>query len=145
MGATTDHDARTWAVACHLAALAGFLVPLGHLLGPLIVWLLKRGDDPFVDRQGKEAVNFQLSATVYAVFLILLLALSIVPLGVSTAAEPLPGPISDGPPRLLLLLLVALLFGTVVTLGWLVLVIIAAMRASQGHEYRYPLTIRWVR
>ncbi|MBL8386555.1 MAG: DUF4870 domain-containing protein [Burkholderiales bacterium] len=50
-----------WAMACHLAALAGFFVPFGNLLGPLVVWLLKRADMPQVEVHGRESLNFQIN------------------------------------------------------------------------------------
>ena len=50
------------AMFAHLSALVGFLIPFGNLIGPLIVWQLKK-DDPFVDSQGKEAVNFQITVS----------------------------------------------------------------------------------
>jgi len=57
----TSSDIRTWCVLCHAAALLGlFFHFLGHLLGPLIVWLVKRGDSPEVDAHGKESLNFKI-------------------------------------------------------------------------------------
>ena len=63
-------DAKNWAVICHLAGLLGVPVPLiGHVIGPLVVWLLKRDDHPFIDHQGREAVNFQISIVIYGILL----------------------------------------------------------------------------
>ncbi|EKP95217.1 DUF4870 domain-containing protein [Thermaerobacter subterraneus] len=137
-------ESRSWAVACHLAALAGIWIPLGNLLGPLVVWLVKRNDDPFVDQQGKEAVNFQLSVTLYFIALIALGILALVPMGM---ADILVGPMGGPGPRALTFLLFVLLalLAAAVSLGWLVLVIVAAVRASKGEAYRYPLTLRLVR
>lgn len=56
-------EARQWAMLCHFAAFFGLVFPFGNLLGPLVVWQIKRDLDPFVDAQGKEAVNFQISVT----------------------------------------------------------------------------------
>jgi uncharacterized Tic20 family protein len=51
---------------CHLSALAGFIgVPLGNIIGPLIIWLVKKDEIPFVDLQGRESLNFQISMTIY--------------------------------------------------------------------------------
>src|ERR1041385_5393035 len=62
----TSSDVRTWCVLCHASALLGlFFHFLGHLLGPLIVWLTKRGDSPEIDAHGKESLNFQLSMLIY--------------------------------------------------------------------------------
>jgi uncharacterized Tic20 family protein len=45
-------EEQNWAMGCHLAALSGFIIPFGNLVGPLVVWLLKRADMPMVDRHG---------------------------------------------------------------------------------------------
>jgi uncharacterized Tic20 family protein len=110
-------DIRTWCVLCHAAALLGlFFHFLGHLLGPLIVWLVKRGDSPEVDAHGKESLNFQISMLIYdAIAAILCLVLIGIPI------------------------LIALwLLNTV-------LVIIASIQASEGKFYRYPITIRLIK
>jgi uncharacterized protein len=114
---TTSSDIRTWCVLCHAAALLGlFFHFLGHLLGPLIVWLVKRGDSPEVDAHGKESLNFQISMLIYdAVAAILCIVLIGIPL------------------------LIALwVLNTV-------LVIIASIQASEGKFYRYPITIRLIK
>src|SRR5947207_15542787 len=65
---STAGNVRTWCVMCHLSALAGFVIPgAGHILGPLIVWLVKRGDSAEIDAHGKEALNFQISMLIYNV------------------------------------------------------------------------------
>src|SRR6202163_2237326 len=59
---------RTWNTLCHASALLGVLLHFpGHLLGPLIVWLAKRGDSPEIDAHGKESLNFQISMLIYSV------------------------------------------------------------------------------
>src|ERR687896_799588 len=61
-------NVRGWCVGCHLSALAGFVLPaFGHILGPLIVWLVKRADSPEIDQHGKEALNFQISMLIYSI------------------------------------------------------------------------------
>lgn len=112
-----DPQARQWAALCHASALLVFLgLPFGNLLGPLAVWLWKRNDYPFVDEQGKEALNFQISMTIY--FLVSLV---------------------------LVVVLVGFLLLALVALAELVLVVIASARAANGEPYRYPLTIRLIR
>ncbi|MBX6324838.1 MAG: DUF4870 domain-containing protein [Chthoniobacterales bacterium] len=109
-------EVRTWCVLCHASALLGlFFHFLGHLLGPLIVWLLKRGDSPDIDAHGKESLNFQLSMLIYdAIAAILCLVLIGIPI-----------------------LIGLWVLNTV-------LVIVASVKASQGEFYRYPFTIRFV-
>lgn len=117
-------NARTWAVLCHVSSLLGFFVPvLGHILGPLLIWLLKRDDFAEVDEHGKESLNFQISMFIYTSVL-----------GVVTAILML---VLIG---FLLLPLFAILF-----VADIVLVIIAALKASEGTLYRYPLTIRLIK
>lgn len=54
-------EERQWGMFAHLATLIGLIIPLGSILGPLVIWLIKKDTMPFVEDQGKEAVNFQLS------------------------------------------------------------------------------------
>jgi len=110
-------DSRTYALAAHLSALLSIVVVL-MFAGPLLVYLAKK-DDPFVRRHAVEALNFNLSITLY--LCVALLARLVV---------------SGG---LVLALFVSLL------IAWFAFVCLAATKAGQGAEYRYPLTIRFVR
>ena len=108
---------RTWCVLCHASALLGlFFHFLGHILGPLIVWLAKRGESPDIDAHGKESLNFQISMLIYDVIAGILCIILI------------------GVPILIALWVLNT-----------VLVIIASIRASEGQFYRYPLTIRLIK
>jgi uncharacterized Tic20 family protein len=103
----------------HLSAYAGFLVPvLGHIGGPLIVLLLKGEGSPFVSFSAKEALNFQITVAIVSVAFVVLLFLLV---------------------GLLLLWLVP-----VVLFIWFILPFIAALRAREGHWYRYPMTVRLI-
>jgi len=117
----TNKDARMWAMICHLSALAGLVVPvIGCIIGPLIVWQIKKEEFPFVDEQGKEAVNFQISMTLYLLIsAILWIPLSFVCIGI----------------------LIPVAIGIVD----LVFLLIAAVKANDGYHYRYPLTIRFIK
>ncbi len=138
---TDDASAgRGWAAACHLAALVWLIgVPFGHVLGPLIVWLILRDRYPFVDDQGKEALNFQISFTIYGVIVGLLIGVLVVGLLVAGIAE---SPTTAG---FALLIVPAVGLIAAIAILELVLVIVAAIQASDGRAYRYPLTLRLVR
>jgi len=111
-------DACLWATFTHLAAFAGLLgIPFGNIIGPLILWLIKKNDIPFVDYNGKEALNFQISILIY--FL---------------AAIPL---ICGGP-----LVLVAWIPLGIVDV---IFTIVAAVKANNGEYYSYPITIRMLK
>jgi len=109
-------NVRTWCALCHASALLGVFIHFpGHLLPPLIVWLMKRDESPELDAHGKEAVNFQLSMLIYNV----------------VAA-------------VFCLILIGFFFLAILWVLNAVLVIIAAIKASDGEFYRYPMTIRFI-
>ncbi|MHC4224148.1 MAG: DUF4870 domain-containing protein [Planctomycetota bacterium] len=70
-------QARTWAMLCHLAGISMYVgVPVGNIVGPLVIWLIKKDEYRLVDEQGKIALNFQISWAIYiagAIFLSLFL------------------------------------------------------------------------
>lgn len=108
--------ARHRAMACHLVAFAGYLVPFANVVGACLLWLRARRVDAFVEAHGREALNFQLSLLVY---LLLAFSLSLAVLG-------------------LLMLPLLLLFHVVSTVE-------AAVAARRGDRFRYPLTFRFLR
>ena len=117
-GATTlsAEEVRKWAMICHLSALVGLLGNgIGFLIGPLVVWLIKREDDPAIEKQGKEAVNFQLTMFL-AMFVSLLLAFVLI-----------------GIPLLFIFGLMMVIFP-----------IIAAVKTGNRERYRYPISIRFI-
>ena len=115
--ATPSRDARKWGMICHLVSLVGLLGNgIGFLIGPLAVWLIKKEDDPFIDEQGKEAVNFQLTMLIAALA-----------------------------SALLILVVIGIVLLVVVGLLMTILPIIAAIQANEGTHYRYPLTIRFIK
>ena len=109
-------EERTFGMLCHISALAGYIIPFGNILGPLVMWLIKKEQMPFVDEQGKEALNFQIT-----VFIAVLICIP------------------------LIFVLIGLLLLPVVGIGALVLMIIAAVKANAGEHYRYPVSIRFIK
>ena len=113
---STSSDTRTWCVLCHAAALTGvFLHAVGHIFGPLIVWLLKRADSPEIDAHGKESLNFQISMLIYGIVA-----------------------------GVLCLIVIGFALLAILHVLNVILVVIASMRTSEGQMYRYPLTIRLI-
>lgn len=121
----TGKKSYAFAVLCHLlslSALAG--IPFGNLLGPLIIWLIKRDEDTFVDACGKTSLNFQLSLVLYLLGLSVLI---LVP-GIGMLLRPM-----------IFIIFSALLLANVV------LVIIASIKASHGELYRYPYSLQFLK
>jgi len=130
-----------WMAWCHLSAFAGLLLPfVFNWFGPLIIWLTKRSEIPAVDDQGKESLNFQISTTIYA------LVLSVV-LGVVSAFFGVVAGVFHLYFLMLFPLWSALMWFLFIPFGiaWVVFVVIAAVKASSGTLYRYPLTIRLIK
>jgi uncharacterized Tic20 family protein len=111
-------DARMWAMFCHLAGLAGYVIPVGisSIIAPLIIWQIKKNEFPFVDEHGKEAVNFQISMLLYTIISIPFVLICI---GV--------------------IMLIAIGIINIVCL------IIAAIKANNGEHYRYPICCRFIK
>jgi uncharacterized protein len=107
-------DQRNWAMIAHLSALVMF-VGVPSFVGPLVVWLIKREEHPFIAEHGREALNFNISVLIYGVIA-----------------------------GVLVLVLIGILLLIALGIVWLVLTIQAGLAASRGEAYRYPLTIRFV-
>ncbi len=119
-----ENEVRMWSMFCHLSALAMLIgIPFGNVLGPLIVWLSKRNDMPAVDQEGKKALNFQISMTIY-----------IFALGMSAF--------------LLIFIFIGYFLIPVFLLALIadfVLTIIAAVKVSNGEAFEYPMVIKFIR
>jgi len=109
------------AVVMHLLGFSWFVFPFyGNILGPLVLWLIKRSDSSYLDRVGKEVLNFQISFSIYIS----------ATLAVGTV---------------LLIFLIGILFyllAAAIWVAWVVLMIVGAVKTSNGEEYKYPFTIR---
>lgn len=108
---------KSWAIAVHLLAFVTFIgIPLGNILGPLILWLIKKGDMPLVDEQGKSALNFQISMTIYAVISFFLI-----------------------------FAFVGIVLLPIVIIMDIICTIIAAVKVNNGEPYSYPLSIHFLK
>ncbi len=115
-GMQLSQDDKTFGMLAHLAALAGFVIPFGNLIGPLIVWLMKKDQSSWVDKQGKESLNFQISVSIYAIVA-----------------------------GILTLILIGILLLIAVGIFSLVMIIIASVRVSNGEDFKYPLSIPFIK
>ena len=109
-------DERTWAMLSHFSAFCMFIFPFGNILAPLIIWLIKKDEMPFVEDQAKEVLNFQISMTIYLIGSIILI---IVFIGIP--------------------ILIGLgIFNVIIT-------IFAGIKANDGKSYRYPINLRLIK
>jgi len=115
---TPDSAERSWALAIHLSALLALLGGT-NVVGPLIIWLIKRPESPYLDEVGKRVLNFQLSWLIYFVAgSLAAFVLSFVLIG---------------------FLLIPLI--GIAAIAWLVITIIGAIKESNGEPYKFPFTI----
>lgn len=107
---TLSSDDRTWGIIAHLSGI------FTSFFGPLVIWLIKKEESSFLNAQGKEALNFQITIAI-AMFVSAMLSV----------------------------ILIGFLLMPIVGLAALVLSIMAAVKVSNGEAYRYPLTIRLIK
>ncbi len=108
-----NNEERTMSMLCHLSALAGLIIPFGFLLGPLVVWLIKKDQYTEVDRQGKDALNFQISMIIYMLI-----------------------------SGILVLLVIGFVLLILLGIFNLVVVILAAVKSNNGERFEYPLSLK---
>lgn len=120
---TPSAEERQWALFGHLSSLAGlFTGGIGNIIGPLVIWLVKKDTLPFAGDQAKEALNFNITLLIAALVLVVL---TLVTLGVG--------------------IVLTLPLGILLGLAWLVLTVMAAIKANEGVAYRYPFTLRLIK
>ncbi len=115
-GMHLTQEEKTFGMLAHLTALSGFIIPFGSILGPLIIWLIKKDQSAWVDKQGKEALNFAISIAIYAI--------------VSS---------------ILIFIVIGIILAIAVGIFWLVMVIIATVKVNNGEDFQYPLCIRFIK
>lgn len=117
-----SQENRHWAMGVHLSALVGgFMTGIASWVGPLIIWLIRREEDPFVAEHAREGLNFNITMGILMLGAILL---GIVTLGIG--------------------LLIIVPAALVIAVLWFVWTIQAALAASRGEPYRYPLSLRLI-
>ena len=121
---TPTKQERTLAMLCHIGGLVGTFAPPANLIVPLVIWLVKKDQSAFINEHGKEAINFQINLSVWAV---ICFVVSFILLFVIVGA-----------------LLMPLTLGAL-WVAALVLGIVASVKAYEGNHYRYPFIIRLVK
>lgn len=115
---TTDEDktVRDLAMVTHLLGFAGMVLPFGNIIGPLVIWLMKREESQYIDIHGKEVLNFQISMLIWFTI-----------------------------SGVLALVIVGFVIMAVLAILSVIWTIMGAIRASAGEFYRYPITIRFIK
>lgn len=113
----TQGEERNWAMFCHLAALALLVLPsLGNIIGPLIVWLIKKDESPLVNAEGKKALNFQITMSIAGLIA-----------------------------AVLCFALIGFIILPIIAIYTLIMIILAAVRTANGEEFTYPTSIPFLK
>ncbi|MDX6765944.1 MAG: DUF4870 domain-containing protein [Candidatus Methylacidiphilales bacterium] len=118
-----ESEVKTWNMLAHLSALAGLMIPFGNIIGPLLVWQIKKAEIPSVEKHGKDALNFQITAT-----LILFAALVVA--------------------FILTIVVIGMLLFPLIGLAWLAAIglsVYAGIQANNGVEFRYPINFNLIK
>ena len=111
-----DKEQRTWAMLCHLSALAGFIIPMGSIIGPLVVWLIKKEEMPLVAEHGRKSLNFQITMLIAYIICFILMFVVI-------GAILLP----------------------VVAIFSFIMVVIGAIKTNDGKSFSYPFSLNLIK
>lgn len=121
-GLNPDANEKQFALFVHLSALLGFFIPFGNIIAPLVLWQIKKNESAFIDDQGKEAVNFNLTLLLIGVGLVLL---TLITFGIGA--------------------LLTVPVGLALCVAWLVFAILGGIKANEGIAYRYPYILRLIK
>lgn len=112
----SSFNVKQWSLIAHLSGFAGFIFPVGNIIGPLLIWLLKKEQSQLLEEHAREALNFQISVTIYAIIA-----------------------------SILLFVIVGMVLLPILIIIQIILMIKAALAADKSEFYRYPFTIRLIK
>jgi uncharacterized Tic20 family protein len=134
---------RNWAMAAHLSALVVIAgLPLGHVLGPLVVYLVKGHESEFVGEHARASLNYQITISVFAIVATIVAVAAtlgfIVPMSSSSES-------TTAGFNLAALWIAFAIFVLLALLGSILFIILGTLAASEGRPYTYPFAIRFLR
>jgi uncharacterized Tic20 family protein len=154
MDSTVTNHQKNLGTFIHLSTFAKWFFPFGNFIAPLILWSAQKNTSKFVDKNGREAINFQLSTLLYTIVLIIIsipfFVWQALKLEGSDATLTFNGHIhSNGDVASLgAVLIIAIIVGTLalgIALFEIINVVSAAIKASKGEEFTYPLSINFIK
>lgn len=146
----TNHQ-KNIATFIHLSTFTRFLIPLGNYIGPVILWMMNKDKSEFIDRHGKQAINFQISILLYT----LIIGTITIPFFIFKFFNGLDFidfhgfydfHINIGEPSPLFYITGGLGFLAIVGFIFeLIFIVIASLKARDGKLYEYPFTIHFLK
>lgn len=133
----SSHNSRQWAMVCHLAGFLGWVFPLGNIIGTLALWLIKKKEYSFVNIEGKESLNCQLSFTVYTLIFGLVGVLAVMGMMLFN--------LQSAPIIYYVFFIIYSIFGALLFSTYIISMIVAAIKTYKGNSFRYPFIIRFIK
>ncbi len=112
---TPSAEERQMGMIAHLSVFSGIIIPFGNIIAPLVIWQIKKDTMPFAADQAKEALNFNITVSIAGIICFLLT-----------------------------FVLIGLILAPIVGIAWLVLTVMACIKANNGEAYRYPFALRLI-
>ena len=112
---TPSSEERQMGMIAHLSVFSGIIIPFGNIIAPLVIWQIKKDTMPFAADQAKEALNFNITVSIAGIICFLLT-----------------------------FVLIGLILAPIVGIAWLVLTVMACIKANNGEAYRYPIAVRLI-
>ena len=146
-----DNHQKNIATFIHLSSFSRFFIPFGNFIGPIILWVANKDKSEFIDKHGKQIINFQISILLYAI----ILGTLTIPFFIFNIFNGIDFidfngfesfHFNIGKPSPLLYIGGAL--GVLAIIGFIIelaLIVVASLKARDGQLYNYPLTINFLK
>ena len=151
METTNNKNLATFA---HLSALSQYCIPFGNYIFPILIWSSNKDKSEFIDFNGKQILNFQLSMFLYS----LILAMIAVPILITSIFSTIFSDIDfnekmstsnhfsiENFTGIAIVAVVAILLFVSLKVAEFILVIYASLKTSNGEKFEYPLTISFIK
>ncbi|MFH6604376.1 DUF4870 domain-containing protein [Maribacter algicola] len=151
----TKHE-RNLSAIIHASTLSKYFIPFGNFLLPLVLWTANKNDHDFVDHNGKQALNFQISILLYGVVMasitaILFFVFAFEFVGFIDIFDVNRHDISEfshhhsGMGIHIAFMVAAIIIGVGLLVLDIVCTILATLKSGQGEKYVYPFTINFIK
>lgn len=145
---------KNLATFTHLSALSQYCIPFGNYIFPILIWISNKAKSEFIDFNGKQILNFQLSMFLYS----LVLAMIAIPILLLTIFSTISSEAifnenvgienhfsTENITGIVIVAIIAILLFVVLKVAEFFLIIYASVKASNGEKFEYPLTIPFIK
>lgn len=149
----TSNNEKNYASMIHLSILSKYFIPFGNYIFPIVLWGSKKDSSEYINHNGKQALNFQLSMLMYSIFLLLIsIPTFIYSLFNNVSFQEIENgdfiieKLANGNITGLAAIAItaAVLFG-IMKVAEFFIIIYAAVKSNNGEQVQYPLTINFLK